>query len=216
MSSVTIVDYGVGNLLSLARAIEHAGAAAIVSADPADVERAERVILPGVGAFADGMEELRTRELVEPLRAFAAGGRPLLGICLGMQLLLDESTEFGVHEGLGLVGGTVREIPRSTNGTLRKVPHIGWSALVESRSSVNGWHDPLLDGIDQGASVYFVHSFAAEPADESICVAESVYGDVRITSVIRQGPIMGTQFHPEKSGPVGLRLIRNFVTQPTP
>lgn len=214
MGSVTVVDFGVGNLLSLARAIEHAGAKAIVSEDPADVEHAERVLLPGVGAFADGMAELRARGLVEPLRAFATSGRPLLGICLGMQLLMDESTEFGTHEGLGIVRGTVREVPREANGHVQKVPHIGWSALRRaSGSNGDGWQHPLLDGIEEGSAFYFVHSFAVEPADPKLCVAESVYGGARITAVIGRDSVAGTQFHPEKSGPAGLRLIANFVAQ---
>ena len=210
MGSVTVVDYGVGNLLSLSRAIEHAGATAVVSDDPADVEGADKVVLPGVGAFADGMAELGSRGLVEPLREFAASGRPLLGICLGMHLLMDESTEFGVHEGLGIVPGTVREVPRTgSNGGVQKVPHIGWSALAPARE--HGWDGSLLDGIDEGAAVYFVHSFVVEPADPAVCIAESRYGDFAIPSVIRQGAVAGTQFHPEKSAAVGLRLIRNFV-----
>jgi glutamine amidotransferase len=210
MGRVTVVDYGVGNLLSLARAIEHAGATAVVSEEPAEIENAEKVILPGVGAFADGMEELRARGLVEPLRAFAASGRPLLGICLGMHLLMDESTEFGVHEGLGIVSGTVREVPRTgSNGSVQKVPHIGWSTLVPTGDS--DWRGSLLDGIEHGAAVYFVHSFAVEPADPGVCIAESRYGDFPIPSVIRRGNVAGTQFHPEKSAAVGLRLIRNFV-----
>ena len=211
MGRVTVVNYGMGNLLSVARAIEHGGAEAFLTEDPNDLADAERVILPGVGAFADGMAELRARGFVESLRAYAASGRPLLGICLGMQMLMDESTEFGVHEGLGVVSGTVREIPRGSNGHTHKVPHIGWSALVPRAAAGDSWHDPLLEGIERGEAVYFVHSFAAEPAAPEVCIAESVYGAVHIPAVIRDGSVAGTQFHPEKSGPVGLRLIRNFV-----
>lgn len=214
MGRVTVVNYGMGNLLSVSRAIEHGGAEAFLTEDPADLADAERVVLPGVGAFADGMAELRARGFVEPLRAFAQSGRPLLGICLGMQMLMDESTEFGVHAGLGVVAGTVRGIPRGSNGDSHKVPHIGWSALVpRAAAGDEGWQDPLLDGIEQGEAVYFVHSFAAEPVTPEVCIAESVYGAIRIPAVIRAGAVAGTQFHPEKSGPVGLRLIRNFVAQ---
>jgi len=212
MGRVTVVNYGMGNLLSVARAIEHAGAEAVVTDDPALVRDAEKLILPGVGAFADGMAELDARGLVGPVREHAASAKPLLGICLGMHLLMDESTEFGVHEGLGIVRGTVVEVPREAGGIVQKVPHIGWSPLRRAASANgSGWSHPLLAGIDEGETVYFVHSFAIQPADPYVCVAETMYGGYRIPAVIGAGPVMGTQFHPEKSGPVGLRLIRNFV-----
>jgi glutamine amidotransferase len=215
MGRVTVVNYGMGNLLSVARAFEHSGAEVLLTEEPDELERAERVVLPGVGAFADGMEELRARGFVEPLREYARSGRPLLGICLGMHMLMDESSEFGVHEGLGIVHGAVTEIPRAgSNGHVQKVPHIGWSALIrDAHADESAWSESLLGGISQGEAVYFVHSYAVAPASENVRIAESVYGSVRIPAVIRDGTVFGTQFHPEKSGDVGLRLIRNFVAQ---
>ena len=215
MGRVTVVNYGMGNLLSVSRAFEHCGADVLLTEDPGDLAHAERVVLPGVGAFADGMSELQARGFVEPLREFARSGTPLLGICLGMHMLMDESTEFGVHEGLGIVAGTVAEVPRGgSNGHVQKVPHIGWSALVRDASADEAtWRGSLLDGIDEGEAVYFVHSYAVAPADPRVRVAESLHGAFRIPAVIRDGAIFGTQFHPEKSGDVGLRLIRNFVAQ---
>lgn len=209
-NSVTLIDYGVGNLLSVARAFEHCGANVILTNDPTDIERAERLVLPGVGAFADGMQGLRERELVDPIRRYAGSGRPLLGICLGMQMLTTTSEEFGEHQGLDLIPGHVRAIPRvATDGSPLKTPHIGWSPLhCPSHAS---WEGTLLAETAPGTSVYLVHSYAVETSDQRHLLSDCVYGGHRIATTIRSGNVVGCQFHPEKSGPAGLRMLAAFM-----
>lgn len=205
----TVVDYGMGNLLSVCRAIERCGATPRLPRSPSDIADAERLILPGVGAFKDGMDGLRERRLVELVRAFCASGRPFLGICLGMQMMMEASEEFGRHAGLGLIPGTVVEIPRVSNGAQRKIPHIGWNAL---RPTGVPWEGTLLSGLTPGtASVYFVHSYAVKPADPSCVLADCLYDGCRIPAAVQAGPLHGCQFHPEKSGETGLAIIRNFL-----
>lgn len=210
--TVTIIDYGVGNLLSVSRAFEHCGAVVKLAHEAAEIEQAERLVLPGVGAFADGMQGLQERGLIEPIREFAMSGRPLMGICLGMQMLSTTSEEFGEHEGLNLIPGRVRAIPRVTaDGTPLKTPHIGWSPL--QKPTQVDWTDTILADTTLGSSVYLVHSFAVEPDDPADLLAHCVYGGHRISAVIRRNSVIGCQFHPEKSGPVGLRIIGGFLTQ---
>lgn len=205
---VTIVDYGVGNLLSVSRAVEAVGAVPELCSDPDGVAAAERLILPGVGAFGNGMDGLRARGLVEPLRAFAASGRPFLGICLGMQLMFERSHEFGLHDGLGLIPGEVVPIPATAaDGTPHKVPHVGWSGLVADRA----WDGTLLDGRGEGEATYFVHSFMAAPADPADRLAHCLYDGRPLAAVVERGMLAGCQFHPEKSGPVGLAILTTFV-----
>jgi len=208
---VTVVDYGMGNLFSVCRAVERCGGEPHLSSDPGEVARADRVILPGVGAFGDAMAELDRRELVAPLREVAAAGRPLLGICLGMQMMLDSSEEFGRHAGLGLIPGQVKAIPATTaDGSPHKVPQVGWNALVlpEGRDT---WQGTALQDVTGGQSTYFVHSFAAEPERAEHRLADCLYGGHRIGAAIADGPVIGCQFHPEKSGPVGLTILRRFL-----
>lgn len=209
-NSVTLIDYGVGNLLSVARAFEHCGASVVLSHDPDDIDRAERLVLPGVGAFADGMQGLRDRELIDPIRRYAESGRPLLGICLGMQMLTTVSEEFGEHQGLGVIPGRVRTIPRiATDGTPLKTPHIGWSALHCPDHAQ--WQGSLLADTSPGTSVYLVHSYAVELDDERHLLSDCVYGGHRIATTIRRETVVGCQFHPEKSGPAGLRMLAAFL-----
>ena len=207
---VTVIDYGVGNIFSVSRAIEHFGGEVVLTGDAAVVRDSERVLLPGVGAFANGMEQLRDRGLVEPLRAYAASGRPLLGICLGMQMLVTTSEEFGRHEGLGIIPGKVVQIAGRANGAPVKVPHIGWNAL-ERPAARAGWNGTILDGVPENASTYFVHSYAVVPEREDDRLADTWHGDFRISAAIQHANISGCQFHPEKSGPTGLAIIRNFL-----
>ena len=202
----TVIDYGIGNLHSVVKALRHEGAEVTVSADPRDVAAAERLVLPGVGAFADGMKGLAERGLVEPLRAYAGTGRPLLGICLGMQLLLGESEEFGRHEGLGIVPGRVVAIRREAGF---KVPQIGWNRIFPPNGA--GWGGTLLDALEPGAMVYFVHSFTAVPERERDRLADSVYASQRISAAVRRDNVWGCQFHPEKSGPAGLTILGRFL-----
>lgn len=208
MSRVAVLDYDSGNLLSVCRALEHCGARVELVERPERVADASRLVLPGVGAFADCMTALRQRGFDEALRAFAATGRPVLGICVGMQMLFDSSDEFGRSAGIGLLPGVIRRIP-STDGTgsVRKVPHIGWSDLVPDRD----WQGTLLESIAPNAAVYFVHSYAAQPEFRSHILAHCVYAGLSIPACVNRENISGCQFHPEKSGPNGLKILRGFL-----
>ena len=210
---VVIVDYGMGNVLSVARAVEHCGGEPELTADRSAIAGARRIILPGVGAFRDGMRGLAARNLVEPLRDYAGQGRPMLGICLGMQMLFDESEEFGRHEGLGVIPGRVEAIAgTAADGTPHKLPHIAWTPLELPEGAPNGWwEDSILDTIPVGTAAYFLHSFTAVPSDERHRLADAHYNGRRISAAVRNGPVMGTQFHPEKSAALGLRMLRQFM-----
>ncbi|MBE6594310.1 MAG: imidazole glycerol phosphate synthase subunit HisH [Ruminococcaceae bacterium] len=199
---VAIVDYGVGNLFSLQSSLAAIGAEAVVTADPAVLRRADRVILPGVGAFGDAARKLQESGLADLLLALAGEGKPIMGICLGMQLLFDKSFEYGEHEGLGLIKGEIRPIA-DVIGEGLKVPHIGWNAL-----SFGAQKHPLFRYVEEGECVYFVHSFyGANCAPAVIATAE--YG-ATLTAAVAQGNVMGCQFHPEKSGKTGLSILRAF------
>lgn len=207
---ITVIDYGVGNLLSVRRGLEHCGANVTVTTDPHAILAAGKVVLPGVGAFRNAMETLHQLNLVGAIREVAARGTPLLGICLGMQLLLETSEEFGLTEGLGLIPGGVRAIPAVTvSGEPQKIPHIGWNALglPAGRSD---WRGTLLEDNTVGDAAYFVHSFMAMPADSRHRVADAQYGGHAVSAVIARDNISGCQFHPEKSGEVGLKILRRF------
>lgn len=211
MIEVAVIDYGVGNLLSVSRALVHCGAKATVTADPATILAADRVILPGVGAFANGMAALRASGLDAVVHQVAAAGTPLLGICLGMQMLMESSDEFGSTTGLGLIPGRVVQIPgRTTTGESHKIPHIGWNALVHPPGRT-GWHASLLEGIAPGEAVYFVHSFMAQPANPAHRLADCLYGGISVSAAVQNGQVLGCQFHPEKSGELGLRVLTNFL-----
>lgn len=209
-ATVTIVDYGSGNLLSVARAFEHCGAQVLISGDPAEIERAERLLVPGVGAFAEGMRGLRDQQLVAPIQAFARGGRPLLGICLGMQMLATRSHEFGETEGLCLIEGDVVAIPNVTvDGARLKTPHIGWASLHPGPQS--SWDDTVMRDLPVDGSAYLVHSFHMKPTDPRDILALATYGGHEITAAIQRGNVIGCQFHPEKSGEIGLKLLSHFL-----
>lgn len=196
---VGIIDYGVGNLFSLRSSFKAIGQEAFVSGDPAELEKASRLVLPGVGAFGDAAEKLRQSGLDGFVRIQAASGKPLLGICLGMQLLFEESLEYGCHPGLGLLKGRVVPMEGRIPGGL-KIPHMGWNRL-----EVTGGR--LLQEVD-GEFVYFVHSYFADGCEESFA-AVTEYG-IPITAAVEQGNVFGCQFHPEKSGGVGLSILRRF------
>ncbi|MCC7452291.1 MAG: imidazole glycerol phosphate synthase subunit HisH [Anaerolineae bacterium] len=209
-AAVAVVDYGVGNLFSVRRALERCGACDIVvSSRPEDIENAERLILPGVGAFFDGMQGLRERALAEPVVRYARSGRPLLGICLGMQMLATESEEFGRHAGLNLIPGKVVAIPREDElGQRLKAPFIGWSPLAGAPEALIASY---LKNMGANDSVYLVHSFHVRPDDDGAVLASYRYGKHEITAAIKRGNITGLQFHPEKSGEVGLQVMANFL-----
>jgi len=210
---VAVIDYGMGNLLSVCRGLEHCGATATVTADPDVILSVPRVVLPGVGAFADGMAGLRRHGLDAVMHAVAAKGTPLLGICLGMQMLLDESEEFGTTVGLGLIPGKVIPVPSTTaDGRPQKIPHIGWNALALSQGR-GSWENTLLQDVKPGEAVYFVHSFMASPADPGHRIADCLYGGMPVSAAIGRRNVFGCQFHPEKSGEVGLTILKSFLAQ---
>ena len=208
---VAIVDYGVGNLLSVSRGLEQCGATVAVSSERSTILAAGRVVLPGVGAFANGMSELRQRGLEDVVLEAATRGSPLLAICLGMQMLLAKSEEFGIHAGLGLIPGRVVPVPAfAADGKPQKVPHIGWNAL-QMPDRHGDWGGTYLHGVEPGEEVYFVHSFVARPADDRDVIANCLYGGVPLTAAIGRRNVFGCQFHPEKSGRVGLKVLRAFL-----
>lgn len=208
---VTVIDYGLSNLLSVRHALEHFGAEVELTGDPATVLAAKALVLPGVGAFRDGMQGLEKLGLIEPIRQKAAAGTPLLGICLGMQMLFDQSEEFGSWQGLGLIPGQVVRIPdQAADGTHQKVPHIGWEGLLPAggRSDFSG---SILSGIQPGDECYFIHSYEAKPANDADRLADAAYGGRHVCAAVARGNVIGTQFHPEKSGPVGLAIIHGYL-----
>ena len=207
---VTIIDYGVGNLLSVKRGFEHCGAKVILTSDPKIILASKRVVLPGVGAFPSAMNALQKLNLVSVIKELEHLSTPLLAICLGMQLLMDESEEFGLTPGLGLIPGRVMAVPdKSVEGVSQKIPHIGWSALYDS-SENNNWKRTLLQDNESGDFAYFIHSYMAQPTSPKNRVAHAMYGGHRISAVISKDRITGCQFHPEKSGEVGLKILRKF------
>ena len=195
---IAVVDYGIGNLGSVMKAFRHLGAPAVLSGDIAELRRADVLVLPGDGAFASTMEEIEGRGLVPVLREAVEQGRTLLGICIGMQLLFEESEEHGRHRGLGFLPGRVRRL----EGDM-PIPHMGWNQLHPTRPH------PMLEGVADGAHVYFVHSYWCD-APAEVVLAETDYG-ARFPAIVGRGNVLGVQFHPEKSQAVGLRLMENFV-----
>ncbi len=229
---ITIIDYGMGNLRSVAKAFEKVGARALVTDNPKMVSKADKLVVPGVGAFKDAMRELRGRRLIAPIEKFIKSGRPFLGLCLGLQLLFSESEEGGINKGLDIIKGrvikfSVKPLTLEKSKQPLKIPHMGWNRLkikyqksilrlrsglmvseIEPSKSKNVC--PLLKGIPDGAYMYFVHSYYAEPEDSSVVAARTDYG-IEFPSVIWSKNIYATQFHPEKSQQLGLKILRNFV-----
>ncbi len=207
---VSVINYDIGNLLSVSRALEVCGGDVTIVTDPKDVSRAERLVVPGVGAFGDCIAALRVAGFEDPIKEFAATGRPYLGICVGMQMLFDVGLEFGEHAGLGLIEGQVVEIARHKgDGSIRKRPHIGWTPLIAPGQD---WGGSILSELSPGVKMYFVHTFTAVPSREEDRLADCDYDGFRISASVKKGNLYGTQFHPEKSGPEGLKVVRQFLT----
>ncbi|MDD6451496.1 MAG: imidazole glycerol phosphate synthase subunit HisH [Lachnospiraceae bacterium] len=198
---IAIIDYGSGNIFSLQSSLKAIGQEVIVTRDPAEIQASDHIILPGVGAFEDAAQKLHKVGLFEWIRKEARAKKPILGICLGMQLLFDQSTEYGLHQGLGLIHGEVRGIEDVIPKDL-DIPHMGWNRLIYRNPS------PLFQGIPEGSFVYFVHSYAAFDCEKDL-IAQAEYG-CPLTAAVQHGNVCGTQFHPEKSGPVGLKILQNF------
>ena len=214
-ASVVVLDYGLGNLFSVAGALQKIGAKRVeITSDKESVQKADLLILPGVGAFGDGMDNLQKLDLVSAINDFATSGRPVLGVCLGMQLLMSESEEFGHHTGLNLVPGKVRRLRPQGNGRF-KVPQIGWNSLRPPDGAHNGspWGDTVLRGLNQSSFMYFLHSYVVEPSDEAVCLAITDYGAYSFCSVLKTANVTGVQFHPERSGEEGLSIYRSFMEQ---
>lgn len=203
--TIAIVDYGLSNLFSIAKALRRFAANTVITDELSVIESADAVVLPGVGSFEEGMKGLQTRGLVSGLKTFAASGKPFLGICLGAQLLLSRGQEFGTFDGLEIIAGDVVKFPELKNA---KVPHMGWNAITPGSGS---WAGTILDGISPGATMYFVHSYILQPEGPENVFAVTEHGGMEFCSVVRKNNIYGCQFHPEKSGAEGLRLINNFI-----
>ncbi len=199
---IAIVDYGVGNLFSLASSLRSLDLESCVTSDKKEILSADRVILPGVGAFGDAADKLNETGLADTVREVAANGTPLLGICLGMQLLFERGYEYGEHKGLGLLKGEVRPLAEDVTGL--KIPHMGWNSLVFTKPS------PLFKYTQEGDYVYFVHSFQAKKCEDSL-LAYCEYGTAAVTAACGSKNVYGTQFHPEKSGPAGMKILRAFA-----
>lgn len=208
-SKVTVIDYGLGNLLSVKRGLEKSGAEVVITSEAKTILSSQRIVLPGVGAFQNAMKSLNSLGLVDIIHEASFQNIPILGICLGMQLLLDESEEFGTSKGLGLIPGSVVPVPnKDISGKKQKIPHIGWSSLKPSDDV--DWKGTLMENNISGEAAYFVHSFMAVTSDLDCRIAECIYGGHEVSAVISKGNISGCQFHPEKSGEVGLKILRQF------
>jgi len=195
---IAIIDYGMGNLRSVHKGFEKVGVKTVVVGSPGQVDEADGVVLPGVGAFADAMDNLRSAGMDDAIHRAVTAGKPFLGICLGQQLLFETSEEWGIHEGLGIFPGRVRRLPEGL-----KIPHMGWNQLEIKRP------DPLLAGIPDRSSFYFVHSYYVDPAEEELALALTEYG-VHFACIVGKGNVYGIQFHPEKSSSLGLKILENF------
>jgi imidazole glycerol-phosphate synthase subunit HisH len=198
---IVIVDYNMGNLRSVSKALEHLGASVKISSSPQDIENADKLVLPGVGAFGDACKELNALRLFDPLREFPKKKRPFLGICLGLQLLFERSEESPDAEGLGILKGSVKAFRSKTV----KVPHMGWNnaMLVQKH--------PFTQGLEQNSFFYFVHTYYAVPEQQSVVAAQCAYGEEEFPAMVAQGSVFATQFHPEKSQAAGLQILKNFV-----
>ncbi len=208
MKQVSIIDYGIGNILSVRRAFENQCVKVKYVVSEEGIDQSEYLVLPGVGAFKNGMKELEDRNLINAIQRYCQENRPFLGICLGMQMMLDESEEFGKTSGLGIIPGkVVRMKDKDMDGIYQKVPQVGWNRLKMQKNT----DGTILDGIMEGTEMYFVHSYTAVPAENKYRLADVDYGGWRISAVIQKGNCYGTQFHPEKSGKRGLEIINNFI-----
>jgi glutamine amidotransferase len=205
-SNIVIVDYGVGNIHNAIRAFKKFCPNTRLSGNPKIILQADALVLPGVGSFESGMQGLKKRNLIDPIKEFTASGRPIIGICLGAQLLLSTGYEFGTHSGLGITLGQVEKFPESGNV---KIPHIGWGKIYPPKNTE--WKDTILENVPKNSSMYFVHSYNLNPDSKDDVLAKAIYGGYEFCAAIKKGNIYGCQFHPERSGEIGLSIIKNFV-----
>ena len=210
---VVIIDYDVGNLLSVKRAFDYFSISAKITSDQKEIFSSSHVVFPGVGAFGAAMEKIKKKGLIDIINRVSDKGTPLLGICLGMQLIFEKSYEFEENNGLGLISGEVKEIPKTDNsGDKLKIPHIGWNSLNQTNNEKD-WSQTVLKENNPGDSFYFVHSYMAIPSSSSNLLASCNYGGHSIPAVVQKENIVGCQFHPEKSGKNGLKILKNFILQ---
>jgi glutamine amidotransferase len=205
--NVVVIDYGLGNVRSILNALDKIGVIAKLSNDKQEILEADRIILPGVGAFSHGMQNLHKHSLVSVLKEFASTGKPMLGICLGMQMLLSESEEFGETQGIGLIPGRVVKLP-TKDASQEKLPHVSWN---EVRLSSIGWEGTVLNDIEPNSDMYFVHSYVAVPDNKDYILATTEYSGHEFCSSVKKDNVYGCQFHPEKSSILGLKIIENFI-----
>jgi glutamine amidotransferase len=218
--NVGIIDYGLGNLFSVQRVVNKLGGNGVITWDSKILESCDRLILPGVGAFADGMDGLKERNLIQPIYSAAEKGVPILGICLGMQLLMSSSEEFGLHKGLDLIKGSVIGLkPSHSNEEIIKIPHIGWNSIMKPKTNTekksqnlyNAWDKDILGGLRENSFVYFIHSYFVLPENSNYIKAQTTYGINKFCSVISIENVKGCQFHPERSGELGIKIYKNFL-----
>ena len=209
MPEVIVIDYGCGNIQSLERALKRLDISSEYTSNIKKIKQAQKIILPGVGSYATGMSRLKKIGLIEVIKEFSNSGKPLLGVCLGMQLLLDFSEEFGLNKGLGIIHGSVTKI-KPNDGS--KVPHTGWNSIeLPQGNEIDYWNDPILNEISPGKDFYFVHSYMVRVNQSLNNIAETAHGGTRFSSIIRNGNVYGCQFHPEKSGAIGSKFLKNFL-----
>jgi glutamine amidotransferase len=211
--TVAILDYDCGNVRSIANAFVGVNAAPVITRDPRAIQAADALVIPGVGAFANAMESLRRFQLIDEIYRFADSGKRILGICLGMQMLFEQSEEFGLSRGLGLIRGRVKKLPVTVDAKIR-LPHIAWNTIYPSAGG--GWEDCILSDTEPYSKVYFVHSYAPVPECSHTIMSLTTYGDCEFVSSVKAGYIFGCQFHPEKSSKHGLKILRNFVSWENP
>lgn len=210
--NVVIIDYLLGNLFSVKHACEKVGLAVKISSNRAEIEAADALIMPGVGAFGDAMKNLHELDLVNGIKSYISTGKPFLGVCLGMQLLFEESEEFGAHEGLGLIKGKIKKFASRLGDDPIKVPQIGWNQI---QTGAQDWTNTPLKDIHSGEYMYFVHSYYAAPSDPNVVLTETTYGDTTFCSGVLKNNIFATQYHPEKSAEEGIKIYKNWSHQIT-